>query len=202
MSFACWEMKTQVLEALRQKLKVAYYSLFDGLPKQFSLIDKLRLLASQKISSRFLSKINGYVLLALVVMICVSLGLGVIVGPQSAFNIINSRGNVIIEGVGVYKDWTCNTAVSFLDWGTLEPGSARNITVYIRNEGNHVATLFMAADNWNPTNASSYMSLSWNYDGKMFSPMDAVEVTLTLSVSPTVENIADFSFDIIIGING
>jgi len=196
-------METQILEVLRQKLKVVYRSLFDGLPRQFSLVYKLRLLVSQShLSSRFLSKINGYVLLGLVVMICVSLGLGVIVGSQSAFNIISSRGNVVIEGVGVYKDWNCNTAVSFLDWGTLEPGSAQNIILYIRNEGNHVATLFMAANNWNPTNASNYMSLNWNYDGKMLSPMETVEVTLTLSVSPNVENIVDFSFDVIIGING
>lgn len=60
----------------------------------------------------------------------------------------------------------------------------------------------MEADNWNPTNASSYMSLSWNYDGKMLSPMETVEVTLTLSVSPNVENIVDFSFDVIITVNG
>jgi len=46
------------------------------------------------------------------------------------------------------------------------------------------------------------MGLSWNYDGRVLNPTELVEITLTLSVSSDVENIVDFSFDIIIGVNG
>jgi len=152
--------------------------------------------------SSFLSRPKRRVLLASLVVICVLSGLGIISGSQWGSTTIGNRGNVKIDGVGVYKDQNCNTAIGYLDWGTLEPASAQNITLYIRNEGNHVATLFMATDNWNPTNASNYMSLSWNYDGRMLSPMETTEVTLTLSVSVNVENIVDFSFDVIIGVNG
>lgn len=107
-----------------------------------------------------------------------------------------------VDGVGVYKDNNCSIVVTYLDWGTLQPGSARNITLYIRNEGNHVESLFMATSNWNPIDATDYMSLSWNYNGKTLNPMETVEVTLTLSISPTVESIADFSFDVVIGVSG
>ena len=158
-----------------------------------------KLLMPKKITSKLLSRINKRLLLALLVLICVSSGLSIIAGSQWASTIIGSRGNLKVDGVGVYQDANCSVAVTYLDWGTLEPGSAKNITLYVRNEGNHVATLFLATDNWSPVNASSYMALSWNYSGKMLSPMENIGVILTLSVSSAVINIVDFSFDVIMG---
>jgi hypothetical protein len=115
--------------------------------------------------------------------------------------IIASHGSLKIDGVGVYDDKDCTTATSYLDWGILEPGSTKNITVYIRNEGNHQATIFLASGNWHPLNASSYMHLVWNYDGEALDPMEVAELALTLSVSSAAENIIDFSFDVTIGTN-
>jgi hypothetical protein len=137
-------------------------------------------------------------LLALLVLVCVSSGLS-IAGSQWASTIISSRGNLRVDGVGVYQDANCSVAVKYLDWGTLEPSSAKNIILYVRNEGNHVATLFLATNNWSPVNASSYMALSWNYSGVVLSPMEDAGVVITLSVSSVVKNIVDFSFDVIIG---
>jgi len=165
------------------------------------VLSRMKLFMSHNLVWRFLGRVKRRALLEFLVMICVLSGLGIIAASQWRVTIIGSRGNVRVEGVGVYEDRNCSNATSYLDWGTLEPGSAQNITLYVRNEGNRVATLFLAVDNWNPANASNYMSLSWNYDGRMLSPMQTVEVTLTLSVSQNVENIVEFSFDVIIGTN-
>ena len=119
---------------------------------------------------------------------------------------IGSRGTVKIVGdgvyVGVYWDSSCSSAVSFVDWGTVEPGSMRNVTIYIRNEGNWVVSLFMFADNWSPSDASNYMALSWDYAGQTIDPQEVVQTTLTLSASSAIEGITDFSFDIIMGVSG
>ena len=115
---------------------------------------------------------------------------------------IGSRGTVKAVGVGVYWDSSCSSAVSFVDWGTVEPGSTKNVSIYLRNEGNWVVSLFMFADNWYPSDASNYMVLSWDYAGQAVDPQEVVQTTLTLSASSGIEGITDFSFDIIMGVSG
>ncbi len=114
---------------------------------------------------------------------------------------IGSRGTIKTVGVGVYEDSGCSSAVSFVDWGTVDPGSLKNVTMYLMNEGNVAVTLFMYADKWYPSDVSNYMTLSWDYDGQPVDPQEVVEITLTLSTSPVIEGITDFSFDIFIGVN-
>jgi len=88
--------------------------------------------------------------------------------------------------------------VSSIDWGILEPGSNVNKTVYIRNEGNAAATLSLATSNWSPSNASNYLTLTWNYGGQTLKVNEAIQVKLTLSASSSVTGITNFSFDITI----
>jgi len=120
---------------------------------------------------------------------------------QSSVRIVG-RGTVKAVGVGVFWDSNCTDPVSFIDWGMVEPGSMNNVTVYVRNEGNVAASISLATDNWNPLNASDYLALSWNYDGRQLNPLEVVQVTLTLSVSSSVQGIESFSFDIIISVSG
>ena len=76
------------------------------------------------------------------------------------------------------------------------------MTVYIRNEGNAVATLSKAAQNWNPSTASNYMTLNWNYTGQTVSVNQVLQVKLTLVILSTVSGITNFSFDITIVATG
>lgn len=115
---------------------------------------------------------------------------------------VSSNGSVKGVGVGIYWNQACTNATSSISWGTLDPGSNVNKTIYIRNEGNTAATLSMTTSNWNPTNASSYMTLSWNYGGQTLSVYQVVQVKLTLSVSSSVTGITNFSFDITITASG
>ena len=109
-----------------------------------------------------------------------------------------SQGTVKAIGVGVYWDNNGSNRVSLIDWGVMEPGQGRNVTVYIRNEGNIVMTLSMNTTNWNPSTASNYIGLSWNYNGQAIDPGVVIQVALTLSVSSNITGISSFSFDILI----
>lgn len=110
----------------------------------------------------------------------------------------SSHGTVKAFGVGVYWDSNCSIPVSSIDWGLVEPESASNLTFYIRNEGDDAVTLFLGAENWNPENASNYLTLKWDYAGQTINPSEVVQVTLSLLASPGVEDLTDFSFDVII----
>jgi hypothetical protein len=120
---------------------------------------------------------------------------------QSSVRIVG-RGAVKAVGVGVFWNSNCTNPVSFIDWGMVEPGSMNNVTVYMRNEGNVAASLSLATENWNPSNASDYLALSWNYDGRSLNPLEVAQVTLSLTVSQSVRGIENFSFDIVISVSG
>ena len=107
-------------------------------------------------------------------------------------------GTIRAVGVGVYWNGGCSNIVTSVDWGVVEPGATKNVNVYIKNEGSDPVTLSLATENWNPAAASSYMSLTWDYGGQVIVADGVVEVTLTLSVSDTIEGITSFSFDIVI----
>jgi hypothetical protein len=101
-------------------------------------------------------------------------------------------------GVGIYWDSACTNRTSSINWGTLESGSNKTVTLYFRNEGNSAATLSRATQNWNPSTASNYMTLNWNYAGQTLSVNQVLQIRLTLTVSSTVSGITSFSFDIVI----
>ena len=69
---------------------------------------------------------------------------------------------------------------------------------YIKNEGDLPTILTMYADNWSPTSADTYLDLNWNYDSNPIDVDVVIQVTFTLSVSPDIDGIADFGFDITI----
>lgn len=111
---------------------------------------------------------------------------------------VSNTGSLHTVGVGVYLDLPCANKVTSIDWGTLDPGSNVNKTVYIRNEGNAAATLSMSTSNWNPAAASSYMTLAWNYNGQTLAVGQVVQVKFTLAASSSITGVTTFSFDITI----
>ena len=115
---------------------------------------------------------------------------------------ISSGGSVKGIGVGIYWDSACTNQVSSIDWGLLEPDSSKTVTLYVRNEGNSVVALSKSTQNWNPSDASSYMTLNWNYNGQPVNANAVVQARLTLSVLSSISGITDFSFDIIIAATG
>ena len=134
----------------------------------------------------------------LVVLTAFLASMVVVYGLMSASVHLQSVGTVKALGVGVYWDSGCSQTVSSIDWGSAEPGAVKNVTGYIRNEGNAPITLSLQTANWNPPNATDYISLSWNYSGQTIGPNQVVAVTLSLSISSSITGITSFSFDIVI----
>jgi len=113
-------------------------------------------------------------------------------------NTISNVSAVETYGVGVYWDSNCDDTVSFIDWGTLEPGSSKNRVVYIRNHEDEPTFLIMWTMNWVPSKASEYLTFKWDYSLQRIELDGVLQITLTLSVSRYIEGISSFNFDIII----
>jgi hypothetical protein len=118
--------------------------------------------------------------------------------PVQTRDTISSGGAVKAIGVMVYSDVNVTNRLTSIDWGVVEPGEDKNVICYIRNEGNFAVTLSLLTENWSPSNASQYITLSWNYDGHSIGLGEIVEVTINLDVSDSVSGITDFSFDLVI----
>jgi len=138
-------------------------------------------------------------------LILSALAIGILGGVSSLVQTnttISNTGSIKGIGVGIYWDSACISKTSSIDWGVVDPGSNKTVTVYVRNEGNVAVTLSKTTQNWNPSSASSYMTLTWNYAGQTLAVNQVLQIKLFLVVSPTTSGITNFSFDIIITVVG
>jgi len=119
-------------------------------------------------------------------------------GLSSPSRRLASSGKVKAVGVGVYWDVACTKSVDCINWGVLEPGETRNVTLYIRNEGNVMAMLAMTTENWSPPEVSQYLELAWDYGGQWLAPSSVLPVTFSLHLAENVQSVNSFSFDIVI----
>ncbi len=134
---------------------------------------------------------------AVIALVLYTLALSVLASVQTSSTVSNV-GTVRSIGVGVYWDNECTDTVSSIDWGTLEPGQTVNKTVYIKNTSNVPVTLSMIKQNWNPSNASNYITCTWDSEGKSLNVNQVTPAVLTLSIRNNITGITDFSFDIVI----
>ncbi len=101
-------------------------------------------------------------------------------------------------GIEIYWSQQANDRVSSIDWGTLEPGSNKSVTIYVRNEGKKSVSLSFYTSEWNPSEAADYLSLNWDYEGQSVGVGEVVQVTFTLSIAPSTKGIETFGFNITI----
>jgi len=111
---------------------------------------------------------------------------------------IPTTATLKLVGVGVYKDINFTVPVTQIDWGVLEPGQNVNFSAYIKNLSNVPITLTMHTESWTPANASSFISLSWDYSGKQINVSGSIPITFTLTIAPTTVGLTTFSFIIVI----
>ena len=110
---------------------------------------------------------------------------------------VPSKGKLTVLNVGVYSNSGCTQNATSVDWG-LTAGITSNATVWVKNTGNSNVTLSMTTNSWSPSRASSWITLAWNQEGKVLAPNQAVQATLVLTVSSSIDRgITDFTFNIV-----
>jgi len=100
------------------------------------------------------------------------------------------------KSIDVYWDDRCMNLVESIDWGMLLPGETKNVTIYVRNEGESETVLALNVYDWNPVDASNYLTVEWNNTGDTVEPGQIVAVALILTVDSEVNGITDFSVTI------
>jgi hypothetical protein len=113
---------------------------------------------------------------------------------------VTSGGTITVKAsadLSIYTDTACTQTATFVDWGKLKPGDTATKTIYIKNVGNTNIELGLATTDWSPPQANPAINLTWDKEGDMLTPSNAVAATLTLTVSASISSsITTFSFNI------
>jgi hypothetical protein len=141
-------------------------------------------------------KSQGMIIVALIAVAALasSFVYGVLVSNQT----IPNTGNVKTVGVEVYWDSRYTQPVTIVNWGSLDPGTSHNFTVYVLNKGSVPLVLSMTTGNWNSSAARNYLRLSWNREGYVLNAQSPIQSVLTISVLSNVTGVESFGFDITI----
>ena len=107
--------------------------------------------------------------------------------------LIPLNGTITTVNVDAYTDAACTIPCTSLNAGNIAPGSTVTQTIYIKNNGTVPVTLTMAVSNWNPTTASSYLTLSWNRQNYVLNAGLSVQANLTLTAAPSTGSLTTFS---------
>ncbi len=100
------------------------------------------------------------------------------------------------KSIDVYSDVNCRNTVQSIDWGMLSPGEEKNVTIYVRNEGESSTVLSLDVYGWSPAEAPDYMTVTWNYSGATVNSGQTVAIQLTLSVDGSISGITNFGVTI------
>lgn len=111
---------------------------------------------------------------------------------------VGAVGRVVGVRVEIYQDVNATTPLTEIDWQFIEPNETKSYTCYAKSLSNVPSILTLTTSAWTPVNASQFITLSWNYDNTTLTPNEIRQIVFSLHVSPTVNGIDTFSFDIIV----
>ena len=102
-------------------------------------------------------------------------------------------GTITAINLAIYSDSGLTQNCTALNTGNVSPGGTTTQTIYVKNTGTASETLTMAVSNWNPANAGSSLTLSWDKQNTVLSAGQSVQATLTLTVAANTGSLTTFS---------
>ena len=106
--------------------------------------------------------------------------------------------SVIQSPIDLFSDANLTKPLTYIDWGILYPDSSKTVLCYIKNNRDVTLNLTLCTKNWNPENASSFISITWNYTYLVINPSEVKGIEISIYVSPDVKKDTTFSNDIVI----
>jgi hypothetical protein len=191
-----------ILEASQDYLVQEFNNLVTELDEEIAIIhealrdysDDITRVRSYK--PRNISKFLLLIIIPLIVLLPFTFGL------LSAQSVTNSSGIVASVDLAVYQDADCSQVLETLDWGTICPGQNITNVVFVMNSGNVNMTIHLDTSNWNPSEASGYISLNWDPPpNNLLSPGLITPLQISLSVSDEIQIVQAFTFDIVLTSN-
>jgi len=130
---------------------------------------------------------------AIIALTATAIFLTLVTAGLIATQTIPSNGTVSAVNVGVYTDSDCTQNCTNISWGTLNPNSTTNKTIYVKNTGPVPVTLTMTTQNWTPTTANSVITLTWDQQDTILDANQSTPANLTLKVATDTDDLTNFN---------
>lgn len=143
-------------------------------------------------------EINKTTVIALIIAGLVA---GTVIGAIATYQIvrIKTTGKIVTVGVEVYSDLALTKPLTDINWGNIQAGQQSYVDCYIKNIQNSDVTLTIETENFSPTTAQQYLTVTWDIQTDYVLQVGAWKKTrITLTVSANAKDVTNFSFDIII----
>jgi hypothetical protein len=111
---------------------------------------------------------------------------------------VGAVGRIVGVRVEIYEDAGASMPLTQIDWKMVEPDETKTYVCYVKSLSNVPTTLSLMTSAWMPSNASTFITLTWNYDNTTLLPNEIRQIVFSLHVSPIVNGIDNFSFEIIV----
>lgn len=139
------------------------------------------------------------IVVVLASVLLVSLVAGGVYAALVATGHFSTHGRIVAIGIQVFGTSAQTTELTTHEWGDLIAGGSSTLDVWIKNNGTIPVTLGLGSGNWAPLIAQQYITLSWNYaPGTILAAGQSTHLVITLSVSPYITQVSDYSVDVIL----
>lgn len=110
---------------------------------------------------------------------------------------IHNVGSINVFGFSLWANVNRTGTLASINWGSLNRGDVKGVSCWAQNTGNQNQTLSFKVYNWQPINASKYLTFGWNYTtGSKLLAGQVEHLLLTLTVATNTTGVTNFSFDI------
>jgi hypothetical protein len=117
-------------------------------------------------------------------------------GLLTATQQVPASGTISAINLGVYSDSGCTVPLSLITFGMVTPGTQVTQTLYLKNTGNIAENLTMAVNGWSPSNAGTYLTVTWAPTSSTLAAGASTSATLTLTASSSAGALSTFNFNI------
>jgi len=129
-----------------------------------------------------------------IALILLAAAVGSVGGLMQTTEQIMNRAVMVTYDIGVFWDVTCTQPCEFIDWGSLNPGQNKTITVYVKNTGGGPITGSFNTSQWVPPLAGEYISLAWDFGDQPLDPGRVRETNFTIMVARDIHDVTEFYF--------
>lgn len=103
----------------------------------------------------------------------------------------------------VYTDGAGTTPLTHISWGDLPPGSAVNVTVWVKNTGNTPVNYTVTTSAWAPPNAQDYIGLTYDLKGVFNTTVGVIiPIVLTEFINASAPAPLSYSYNIVVTASG
>ncbi len=141
-----------------------------------------------------MSKHRGLVLSA---VFCLAWTILLSAGTLNTQQTLPTSGLIAGKGLAVYLDPGGTEVATRIEWGTINPGSAVQRTVYVKNTGTVPINLNTTTNTPTPANLFTMISFSTDQQGTQIQPTEITPIVLSLTVLQTADP-TNFTFNVFI----